>query len=154
MTLVPLNEDEQRALSSFGANRDGVGMTGGPAFQVGCVFSKRQPFWQRSSSGLPREGQIGIFESNSIMRTVARLGEKRFSAVRARSLLRRLRIDSFLDGDFSYFGPGQARSTYLSLLDGTVNEAIHARTKGKHLRSMRAEIECALFAASQFAGRG
>ena len=73
--LRPLNEDEQRALSSF-ARTGRVGMTGARLFKSDA-FLETQPFGNVPAAFAPG-GQIGIFESNSIMRTVARLGEKRF----------------------------------------------------------------------------
>jgi hypothetical protein len=117
----PLNEDEQRALSSF-ARTGRVGMTGARLFKSDA-FLNAQPFGNVPAAFGPG-GQIGIFESNSIMRAVARLGAKRFPLY-GRDAYEASRIDSFLDTSLIF-----ARDTQiylLSLLDGTVNEAIHAR---------------------------
>lgn len=119
----PLNEDEQRAFSSF-ARTGRVGMTGARLFKSDA-FLQAQPFGNVPAAFSPR-GEVGIFESNSIMRAVARLGEKRFPLY-GRDAYEASRIDSFLDTSLIF-----ARDTQiylLSLLDGTVNEAIHARAK-------------------------
>jgi glutathione S-transferase len=119
----PLSEDEQRALSSF-ARTGRVGMTGAQLFKSDA-FLQAQPFGNVPAAFSPR-GEVGIFESNSIMRAVARLGEKRFPLY-GRDAYEASRIDSFLDASLIF-----ARDTQiylLSLLDGTVNEAIHSRAK-------------------------
>jgi elongation factor 1-gamma len=72
------------------------------------------------------DGTVGIFESNSIMRAVARLGEKRFPLY-GRDAYETSRIDSFLDVSLVF-----ARDTQiylLALLDGSVDATIHARAK-------------------------
>lgn len=60
----PLNEDEQRALSSF-ARTGRVGMTGAQLFKSDAFLERN--LLAMLQQGLPG-GQIGIFESNSIMR--------------------------------------------------------------------------------------
>ena len=99
-------------------------MTGARLFKSDA-FLQAQPFGNVPAAFSPR-GEVGIFESNSIMRAVARLGEKRFPLY-GRDAYEASRIDSFLDTSLIF-----ARDTQiylLSLLDGTVNEAIHSRAK-------------------------
>ena len=72
------------------------------------------------------DGRIGIFESNSIMRAVARLGESRFPLY-GRDAYEASRIDSFLDASLVF-----ARDTQmylLSLINGTVSTETHARAR-------------------------
>jgi len=83
MTLVLERGDESRALSSF-ARQDGRNEPV-PAFQVGCVFSKRN-FWQTVPAAFcPGRAKLGIFESKQMMRTVLARRET-VSDVRARVL--------------------------------------------------------------------
>jgi elongation factor 1-gamma len=74
------------------------------------------------------------------MRAVARLGEKRFPLY-GRGPYEASRIDSFLDASLIFARDSQIY--LLSLLDGTVNEAIHARTK-EAFAIYAGGIECAL----------
>src|SRR4029077_7400327 len=72
------------------------------------------------------DGKTGIFESNSIMRTVARLGERTFPLY-GRDAYEASRIDSFLDASLVF-----ARDTQmylLSLISGTVSTETHARAR-------------------------
>jgi glutathione S-transferase len=133
----PLSEKEQGAFSSF-ARTGRVGMTGARLFKSDA-FLEAQPFGNVPAAFSPG-GEVGIFESNSIMRAVARLGEKRFPLY-GRDAYEASRIDSFLDTSLIF-----ARDTQiylLSLLDGTVDEAIHARAK-EAFAIYAAGIECAL----------
>jgi glutathione S-transferase len=133
----PLSEEEQGAVSSF-ARTGRVGMTGARLFKSDA-FLEAQPFGNVPAAFSP-DGEIGIFESNSIMRVVARLGEKRF-ALYGRDPYEASRIDSFLDTTLVFSRDTQIY--LLSLLDGTVNEAIHARAK-EAFAIYAAGIECAL----------
>jgi glutathione S-transferase len=72
------------------------------------------------------DGKIGIFESNSIMRAVARLGDATFPLY-GRDLYEASRIDSFLDVSLVFARDSQIY--LLALSDGTVDAAIHARAK-------------------------
>jgi len=68
----PLAEDERQSLSSF-AQTGRVGLTGAKLFKTDA-FLEAQPFGNvRAAFG--RDGKIGIFESNSIARAAARLGQ-------------------------------------------------------------------------------
>ena len=133
----PLSEEEQSDFSSF-ARTGRVGMKGARLFKSDA-FLETQPFGNVPAAFSPG-GKVGIFESNSIMRAVARLGEKQFPLY-GRDAYEASRIDSFLDVSLIF-----ARDTQiylLSLLDGTVNEAVHARAK-EAFAIYAAGIECAL----------
>ncbi len=72
------------------------------------------------------DGKTGIFESNSIMRTVARLGERRFPLY-GRDAYEASRIDSFLDASLVFARDSQIY--LLSLISGTVPPEIHSRMR-------------------------
>jgi glutathione S-transferase len=116
----PLSEEERRASADF--ERQGrVGMTGA-LFKTDAFFAAH-PFGTVPAAFSP-DGEVGIFESNSIMRMVARLGEKAFPLY-GRDPYEASRIDSFLDASLVF-----ARDTQiylLSLLNDTVTPALHAR---------------------------
>jgi glutathione S-transferase len=72
------------------------------------------------------DGLVGIFESNSIMRAVARLGERRFPLY-GNGPYEASRVDSFLDASLLFARDSQ---TYLlSLGDGSVSAEIHSRAR-------------------------
>src|SRR6202035_1883183 len=71
----PLAEQERQSLSSL-ARTGRVGLTGARLFKTDA-FLGAQPFGNVPAAFGP-DGKIGIFESNSIMRAVARLGEATF----------------------------------------------------------------------------
>jgi glutathione S-transferase len=101
-----------------------IGMKGVRLFKTDA-FLDAHPFGTVPAAFSPG-GTIGIFESNSIMRAVARLGEKQFPLY-GRDAYEASRIDGFLDAGLIF-----ARDTQiylLALLDGTVTEAIHGRAK-------------------------
>ncbi|MGH7925765.1 MAG: hypothetical protein ACREQH_14370 [Candidatus Binatus sp.] len=72
------------------------------------------------------DGKIGIFESNSIMRAVARLGEKRLQLY-GRDAYEASRIDSFLDASLVFARDSQIY--LLSLINGSVSPEIHSRMR-------------------------
>jgi elongation factor 1-gamma len=89
------------------------------------AFMAAHPFGTVPAAFSP-DGKIGIFESNSIMRTVARLGEKNFPLY-GRDAYMAARVDSFLDASLIF-----ARDTqiYLLALGGAeLSRDIHARAK-------------------------
>ena len=99
-------------------------MTGAELFKTDA-FLEAQPFGNVPAAFGP-DGTTGIFESNSIMRAVARLGEAKYPLY-GRDAYEASRIDSFLDVSLVF-----ARDTQIYLLalsDGTVDAAIHARAK-------------------------
>ena len=119
----PLSEEQRASLSSL-ARTGRVGLTGAKLFKTDA-FLEAQPFGNVPAA-FGRDGKVGIFESNSIMRTVARLGEATFPLY-GLNAYEASRIDSFLDVSLVF-----ARDTQIYLLalsDGTVDAAIHARAK-------------------------
>jgi len=72
------------------------------------------------------DGKVGIFESNSIMRAVARLGQETFPLY-GRDAYEASRIDSFLDAALVF--ARDAQIYLLSLINGTVSSEIHARAR-------------------------
>jgi glutathione S-transferase len=119
----PLSEAELVEHSSL-ARTGRVGMKGTRLYKSDA-FMRAHPFGTVPAAFSP-DGTVGIFESNSIMRAVARLGEKRFPLY-GRDAYETSRIDSFLDVSLVF-----ARDTQiylLALLDGSVDATIHARAK-------------------------
>ena len=89
----PLAEGERESLSSL-ARTGRVGLGGAQLFKTDA-FLEAQPFGTVPAAFAP-DGRTGIFESNSIMRAVARLGQATFSLY-GRDAYDASRIDSFLD---------------------------------------------------------
>jgi elongation factor 1-gamma len=119
----PLAQGEREFLS-FLARTGRVGLTGAQLFKTDA-FLKAQPFGNVPAAFGP-DGTIGIFESNSIMRAVVRLGEATFPLY-GHNAYEASRIDSFLDVSLVF-----ARDTQIYLLalsGGTIDVAIHARAK-------------------------
>lgn len=119
----PLAEHERQSLSSL-ARMGRVGLTGAQLFKTGA-FLEAQPFGNVPAAFGP-DGKIGIFESNSIMRVVARLGEARFSLY-GRDAYEASRIDSFLDVSLVFARDSQIY--LLALSAGAVDATMHARAK-------------------------
>jgi glutathione S-transferase len=119
----PLAQGERESVSSL-ARTGRVGLTGAQLFKTDA-FLEAQPFGNVPAAFGP-DGKIGIFESNSIMRAVARLGEATFRLY-GRDAYEASRIDSFLDVSLVFARDSQI---YLLALSGdTVDRAIHARAK-------------------------
>jgi elongation factor 1-gamma len=119
----PLTESDREAYASS-ARTGRMGFTSTPLFKTDS-FLEAQPFGTVPAAFSP-DGKTGIFESNSIMRAVARLGAAQFPLY-GRDPYEASRIDSFLDVSLVF-----ARDTQvylLALLGNTVNDAIHARVK-------------------------
>src|SRR5271165_3381290 len=119
----PLAEQERHSLSSL-ARTGRVGLTGAKLFKTDA-FLEAQPFGNVPAA-FGRDGKIGIFESNSIMRAVARLGETTFPLY-GRDAWEASRIDSFLDVSLVFARDSQIY--LLALSDGAVDAAIHVRAK-------------------------
>jgi hypothetical protein len=119
----PLARGERESLSSL-ARTGRVGLTGAQLFKTDA-FLEAQPFGNVPAAFGP-DGKTGIFESNSIMRAVARLGEARFSLY-GRDAYEASRIDSFLD--VSLVLARDSQIYLLALSGGTVDATIHARAK-------------------------
>jgi elongation factor 1-gamma len=119
----PLAEHEHQSLSSL-ARTGRVGLTGAKLFKTDA-FLDAQPFGNVPAAFGP-DGKVGIFESNSIMRAVARLGETTFPLY-GRDAYEASRIDSFLDVSLIFARDSQIY--LLALSDGEVDAAIHARAR-------------------------
>jgi glutathione S-transferase len=104
-----------------------IGRTGfkGVKLRKTPAFLAAHPFGTVPAAFSP-DGTVGIFESNSIMRAVARLGEDRFPLF-GNGLYEAARVDSFLDVSLVF--ARDAQTYLLSLLDGTVSVEIHTRAR-------------------------
>ncbi len=88
-----------------------------------AAFLEAQPFGTVPAAFSP-DGRTGIFESNSIMRAVARLGMERFP-IYGRDVYESSRIDGFLDASLVFARDSQI---YLfALRDGAVSRELHSR---------------------------
>ena len=119
----PMAEHERASLSSL-ARTGRVGLTGAQLLKTDA-FMEAQPFGNVPAAFGPG-GKIGIFESNSIMRTVARLGAAKF-ALYGRDAYEASRIDSFLDVSLVFARDSQIY--LLALSGGTVDAAVHTRAR-------------------------
>src|SRR5580692_5284008 len=117
----PLGQAERESLSSL-ARTGRVGLTGAQLFKTDA-FMEAQPFGNVPAAFGP-DGKIGIFESNSIMRAVARLGDAAFPLY-GRDHYEASRIDSFLDVSLVFARDSQIY--LLSLVDGSISPEIYAR---------------------------
>jgi len=117
----PLSEaDRSKATPRAGR----IGFKGGTLHKTDA-FLAAHPFATVPAAFSP-DGATGIFESNSIMRAVARLGGKR-STLYGRDPYEASRIDSFLDASLVF-----ARDTQLYLLalrDPDFAADVHARAR-------------------------
>jgi glutathione S-transferase len=119
----PLAQGERESLSSL-ARIGRVGLAGAQLFKTNA-FLEAQPFGNVPAA-FGADGKVGIFESNSIMRAVARLGEATFPLY-GRDAYEASRIDSFLDVSLVFARDSQIY--LLALSDGTIDATIHARAK-------------------------
>lgn len=119
----PLTEQERTAKSAL-ARTGKVGLTGAQLFKTEA-FMAAHPFGNVPAA-FGSDGKVGIFESNSIMRAVARLGETAFPLY-GRDAYEASRIDSFLDVSLVFARDSQIY--LLALSGGTVDAAIHARAR-------------------------
>ena len=106
---------------------DEIGRTGfkGVKLRKTGAFLEAHPFGTVPAAFSP-DGTIGIFESNSIMRAVARLGEGRFPLF-GNGPYEASRVDSFLDVSLVF--ARDAQTYLLSMLDGTVSVEIQSRAR-------------------------
>jgi elongation factor 1-gamma len=104
-----------------------IGRTGfkGVRLRKTEAFRDAHPFGTVPAAFSP-DGQVGIFESNSIMRAVARLGEQGV-ALYGSGPYEASRVDSFLDASLVFARDGQAY--LLSLLGGAVSSEIQSRAR-------------------------
>lgn len=117
----PLSSDEQARLGDGAAGK--VGFNG--ALHKTGAFMQAHPFGTVPAAFSP-DGKVGIFESNSIMRAVARLGESKFPLY-GRGPYEAARVDSFLDASLVF--ARDAQLYLLSLMNGSVSSEIHSRAR-------------------------
>ena len=103
------------------------------------AFLEAQPFGTVPAAFSP-DGRTGIFESNSIMRTVARLGQDRFPLYGG-DPYEASRIDGFLDASLVFARDSQIY--LLALRDRSVTTELHARVQ-ESFQSYLSGIEQAL----------
>lgn len=89
------------------------------------AFMQAHPFGTVPAAFSP-DGKVGIFESNSMMRAVARIGESKFPLY-GRGPYEASRVDSFLDASLVFARDSQIY--LLSLIGGSVSIEIHARAR-------------------------
>jgi glutathione S-transferase len=117
----PLLASEQAISTDLKAGSVGFG---GTIHKTGA-FMAAHPFGTVPAAFSP-DGKTGIFESNSIMRAVARLGESRFP-LRGRDPYEASRVDSFLDASLVFARDSQIY--LLALMSGTVSSEVHSRAR-------------------------
>jgi glutathione S-transferase len=133
----PLSEVERHIVE--GTQRVGrVGFKGGQLYKTDA-FLQAHPFGTVPAAFSP-DGATGVFESNSIMRAVARLGDGRF-ALYGGDPYTASRIDGFLDASLVFARDAQAY--LLALREPVVAADIHARAR-EAFTSYAAGIEQAL----------
>jgi glutathione S-transferase len=118
----PLSDNELAEPSDIQVGK--VGFSGTRLHKT-SAFLDAHPFGAVPAAFSP-DGKIGIFESNSIMRAVARLGASEFPLYGG-DAYEASRIDSFLDASLVF--ARDAQLYLLSLLNGTVSPEIHARAR-------------------------
>ena len=117
----PLTEAD-RAEQGTAATVGKVGFKGRPLLKT-PAFLEAQPFGTVPAA-FSGDGTVGIFESNSIMRTVARLGEAR-CPLYGRDAYEASRIDSFLDASLVFARDSQIY--LLALREADFPAHIHVR---------------------------
>jgi elongation factor 1-gamma len=90
-----------------------------------AAFLGAHPFGTVPAAFSP-DGKVGIFESNSIMRAVARLGDDKLGLY-GKDPYETSRIDSFLDASLVFARDSQIY--LLALGGGTLSEEIHSRAR-------------------------
>ncbi len=118
----PLSGNEHEVSTDVQVGK--VGFQGTSLYKT-SAFMEAHPFGAVPAAFSP-DGKTGIFESNSIMRAVARLGERRFPLY-GRDAYEASRIDSFLDASLVF--ARDAQIYLLSLMSGTVTPEIHSRAR-------------------------
>ena len=110
-----------------------------------AAFLEAQPFGTVPAAFSP-DGHTGIFESNSIMRAVARLGVERFPLY-GRDVYESSRIDGFLDASLVFARDSQIY--LLALRSGSVTPELYARMR-ESFETYLSGIEQALTPERQF----
>ncbi len=137
----PLTDAEREDSSLARDARTGFG---GKLYKTDA-FLKANPFGTVPAAFSP-DGSTGVFESNSIMRTVARLGADR-AELYGKDPYSASRIDSFLDASLVFARDSQIY--LLSLTRGQVTTEIHQRARDA-FHTYAAGLERALSPDHQF----
>jgi elongation factor 1-gamma len=137
--LSPADEPEPAA--------EQIGRTGfkGVKLRKTRAFLDAHPFGTVPAAFSP-DGTVGIFESNSIMRAVARLGAERFPLF-GNGAYEASRVDGFLDASLVF--ARDAQTYLLALLDGSVSAEIRSRA-GEALATYLGGISRALLPERRF----
>src|SRR6266516_4985392 len=138
----PLASDEHATSADVRVGKVGFQ---GASLRKTDAFMEAHPFGTVPAAFSP-DGKIGIFESNSIMRAVARLGESRFPLYGC-GPYEASRVDSFLDASLVF--ARDAQTYLLSLLGGTVSFQIQSRARDA-LTTYLAGIDRALMPEREF----
>ena len=117
----PLSDKELAISTDAMAGK--VGFSG--SLHKTSAFMEAHPFGTVPAAFSP-DGKTGVFESNSIMRAVARIGERRFPLY-GRDAYEAARVDSFLDTSLVFARDSQIY--LLSLVNGSVSPEIHSRMR-------------------------
>ena len=117
----PLASDEQARLGEGAAGK--VGFKG--TLHKTQAFMEAHPFGTVPAAFSP-DGKVGIFESNSIMRAVARLGENKFPLY-GHGPYEAARVESFLDASLVF--ARDAQHYLLSLMNDTVSSELHSKAR-------------------------
>jgi elongation factor 1-gamma len=117
----PLSGEDQSRLGDGAAGKVGFK---GTLHKTGA-FMEAHPFGTVPAAFSP-DGKIGVFESNSIMRAVARLGESRFPLY-GRGPYEASRVDSFLDASLVFARDSQIY--LLALMGGAMTVENHSRMR-------------------------
>jgi elongation factor 1-gamma len=136
----PLTEADRAASALQRTGRTGFK---GQLFKTDA-FLEAHPFGTVPAAFSP-DGRVGIFESNSIMRAVARLGADKFPLYGSDPYTA-ARIDSFLDASLVFARDSQI---YLLALRGDVTADVHARARDA-FATWIAGIDKALAPAREF----
>src|SRR5438094_5937497 len=118
----PLASDEHATSADVRVGKVGFQ---GASLRKTDAFLEAHPFGTVPAAFSP-DGKIGIFESNSIMRAVARLGESRFPLY-GRGPYEASRVDSFLDASLVFARDAQVY--LLALMSGGISPETHARAR-------------------------
>src|SRR5437867_8955210 len=138
----PLSSDEPGASAEVRVGKVGFKGTG---LRKTDAFMEAHPFGTVPAAFSP-DGKVGIFESNSIMRAVARLGESRFPLY-GRGPYEASRVDSFLDVSLVF--ARDAQMCLLALMSRRLSPEAHARARAA-LTTFLAGINRALMPARTF----
>lgn len=118
----PLASDEHATSADVRVGKVGFQ---GASLRKTDAFMEAHPFGTVPAAFSP-DGKVGIFESNSIMRAVARLGEGRFPLY-GRGPYEASRVDSFLDASLVFARDAQVY--LLALMSGGISPETHARAR-------------------------